>query len=74
MTKPQPGSSEMFAKRMRPGKRKRVQKEFNEFIKDLGYESLLGSTAMKAYLYEFFVGGWGAKTKQMKMSKKLMAK
>ena len=67
---PKPGSKEMFDRRMRPAKKKVVQREFEEFVRDLRYESLLGSPAMKAYLFEFFVGGWGAKTRQIKRKKK----
>lgn len=66
MPKPKPGTREMFDRRMRPSKNKRVRREFQEWIRDMGYESLLGSPAMKAYLFEAFVGGWGAKTRAVK--------
>ena len=55
---------------MRPAKHGVVQKEFDEAVKDMAYESLLGSPAMKQYMFEFFVLGWGAKTRQTKRKKK----
>lgn len=66
MTKPKPGTEEMVERRMRPAKKAVVKKEFEEWISDMTYESLLGSPAMKAYLFEAFVGGWGAKTRIIK--------
>ncbi len=70
MPRPKPASKEMYERRMRPAKRAVVQKEFDEAVKDMAYESLLGSPAMKQYMFEFFVLGWGAKTRQTKRKKK----
>lgn len=64
--KPKPGTKEMVDRRMRPARNKLVQGEFDEWIRDMAYESLLGSPAMKTYLFEAFVGGWGAKTRMVK--------
>lgn len=66
MARPKPGSKEMLDRRMRPAGRKGVQREFDEWIRDMSYEALLGSPAMKAYLFEAFVGGWGSKTRAAK--------
>jgi hypothetical protein len=69
MPKPKPGTKEMFERRMRPGKKKLVKREFKQWITDMGYESALGSPMMKAYLFEAFVGGWGAKVRAIKRKK-----
>jgi hypothetical protein len=66
MPRPKPGTKEMFDRRMRPAKKAVVQKEFEGWISDMAYEALLGSRAMKAYLFEAFVGGWGAKARAVK--------
>jgi len=60
----------MVERRMRPAKRAAVQKEFEEWVRDMAYQSLMGSPAMKAYLFEAFVGGWGAKTRAVKRKAK----
>ena len=70
MPRPKPGTKEMHDRRMRPAKKAVVQKEFEEWAKDMAYEALLGSPAMKAYLFEAFVGGWGAKTRAVKRKEK----
>lgn len=66
MPRPKPGTKEMVDRRMRPAKNVVVQKEFEEWIRDLAYEALLASPSMKAYLFEAFVGGWGAKARAVK--------
>ncbi len=70
MSKAKPASKEMYERRMRPAKHGAVQKEFDEAVKDMAYESLLGSPAMKQYMFEFFVLGWGAKTRRVKRKAK----
>jgi len=70
VTKPKPASKEMVERRMRPAKKKLVKREFEEAVKDMAYESLLGSPAMKQYMFEFFVLGWGAKTRHLKRKAK----
>lgn len=55
---------------MRPAKSQRVSKEFDAWIHDLAYDSLLESPDMKAFLFEAFVGGWGAKTRAIKRREK----
>jgi hypothetical protein len=54
------------SKRLAPGSKDRLRKEFKEFVRDMKYESLMGSKAFRAYAFEFFVGGWGAKTRAVK--------
>lgn len=66
----EPGSKKKYDARMKPGKRQDVQDEFAEWVSDLKYEALLGSPAIKAYLFEAFVGGWGAKTRQVKRKRR----
>lgn len=73
MSKPEPGTRKMFDRRMRSAKNKRVKKEFREWIVDMGYESLLGSPTMKACMFEAFVGGWGAKLREVKRNAKAKA-
>ena len=70
MARPKPGTKEMVERRMRPARNEHVQREFEDWISDMTYESLLGSPAMKAYLFEAFVGGWGAKTRAVKRKEK----
>jgi len=54
------------AKRLRPGLRPEVEAEFLECMGDMGYEAHLASPMMRQMLFELFVGGWGAKTRQLK--------
>ncbi len=70
MPRPKPGTKEMLDRRMRPAGKQAVRREFDEWVRDMAYESLLGSPAMKAYLFEAFVGGWGAKTRAVKKKAK----
>jgi hypothetical protein len=57
------------AKRLRPGLRPEVEVEFLECMGDMGYEAHLASPMMGQMLFELFVGGWGAKTRQLKRRK-----
>lgn len=59
-----PGTRERYEARMKSGSRKDLQLEFEEWIADLRYEAL--TPAFKAYLFEAFVGGWGAKVRRLK--------
>ena len=59
-----------YERRMKPGLREDLQREFPEWVKDMDYESLLASEMLKAWMWEAFVGGWGAKTRAMKRKKK----
>jgi hypothetical protein len=61
-----PEAKKIYDARMKPGKRKMVQREFKEWISDLKYEALFANPAMKAYLFEAFVGGWGSRTRLAK--------
>lgn len=70
MPRPKPGSKEMYDRRMRPAKGAAAKREFDEWIQDMSYEALLGSPAMKSYLFEAFVGGWGSKTRAVKRKAK----
>lgn len=62
------GTKEMYDARMKSGKSEEVQREFEEWVSDMRYEAL--TPAMRAYLWETFVGGWGAKVRQMKRRRK----
>lgn len=66
----EPGTRQMYEARMKPGDREEVQAEFDEWINDLKYEALLASPAMKAYLFEAFVGGWGSRVRYAKQKRK----
>jgi len=67
---PKPGTRAMYEARMKPGSRQDVKDEFEEWVRDMSYEALLGSPATKAYLFEAFVGGWGSKIRQLKRKRK----
>jgi hypothetical protein len=58
-----------MAKRLRPALRPEVEDEFLECIEDLGYKAHLASPMLRQMLFELFVGGWGAKTRQLKRRK-----
>ncbi len=47
-----------------------VEGEFFEFVKDMGYEPHMASAVLRQMLFEAFIGGWGAKTRQIKRRKK----
>jgi len=58
-----------MAKRLRPALRPELEGEFLECIEDLGYGPHLASPMLRQMLFELFVGGWGAKTRQLKKRK-----
>lgn len=51
---------------MKPGRHAVVQAEFEEWMRDMNYEALSQNPATRAYLFEAFVGGWGAKNRLIK--------
>ena len=65
-----PGTREKYEARMKPGRKQEVKDEFEEWVKDMSYEALMGSPATKTYLFEAFVGGWGSKTRQVKRKRR----
>lgn len=58
-----------MAKRLRPGLRPEIEDEFLECVEDLGYKAHLASPMQRQMMFEFFIGGWGAKTRQLKRRK-----
>ena len=58
-----------MARRLKPGLRPELEPEFLECIEDLGYGVHLASPMQRQMLFELFVGGWGAKTRQLKRRK-----
>ena len=60
------GMPESAEKRLKPGAKERLRKEFVEFVRDMNYQSLMASSLFRAFAFEFFVGGWGAKTRAVK--------
>jgi len=55
-----------MARRLKLGTRKKMISEFDEWIKDMGYQPFRASPMVRQLLYEAFVGGWGAKIRQIK--------
>ena len=55
-----------MAKRLKLGLRAEMVPEFEEWIVDMGYSSLVASPMMRQFLFEAFIGGWGAKVRQLK--------
>lgn len=66
----EPGTKEKYEARMKPGRKKGVKDEFEEWVEDMSYGALKGSPSMRAYIFEAFVGGWGAKARQIKRRRK----
>lgn len=64
----EPGTKKMYDARMKSGKNEEVQREFEEWISDMRYKAL--TPAMRAYLWEAFVGGWGARVRKAKRNRK----
>lgn len=58
-----------IARRLRPALRPELEAEFLECIGDMGYEEQLASPMLRQMLFELFVGGWGAKVRQLKRRK-----
>lgn len=59
-----------MAKRLKPALRETMIPEFEEWIEDMGYKSFTASPMLRQLLFEAFVGGWGAKVRQLKRKKK----
>lgn len=55
-----------MARRLRPGLRPVILDEFEEWICDMGYQAHTASPMLRQFLYEAFIGGWGARVRQMK--------
>lgn len=60
------GMSRKSARRLRPALNPSLETEFLECVGDMGYETHLSSPMLRQMLFELFVGGWGAKTRQLK--------
>ena len=58
-----------MAKRLKLGLRPEMVPEFEEWVGDMGYASLVASPMMRQFLFEAFIGGWGAKVRQLKRKK-----
>lgn len=63
-----------MAKRLKLGLREEMPPEFDEWIEDMGYESFKASPMLRQLLFEAFVGGWGAKVRQLKRKKQAAGK
>ena len=59
-----------MAKRLKLGMREEVPPEFDEWVKDMGYHSFSASPMLRQIMFEAFIGGWGAKVRQLKRKKK----
>ena len=59
-----------LAKRLKLGLRPELPPEFEEWVVDMGYEAHVASPMLRQLLFEAFVGGWGAKVRQLKRKKK----
>jgi len=59
-----------MAKRLRPALRPELEEEFLDWVEDLRYKPHLSSPILRQMLFEAFVGGWGAKIRQLKKRKK----
>ena len=57
-----------YEARMKPSARKDLRLEFEEWVADMRYDAL--TPAFRMYLFEAFVGGWGAKVRGIKRQKK----
>lgn len=58
-----------MSKRLRAGLRPEIEAEFLECIDDFGYKEQLASPMLRQILFELFIGGWGAKIRQLKRRK-----
>jgi len=58
------------ARRLKVGRRPELQKEFREWVSDMGYEAQCASPMVRQLLFESFIGGWGAKIRQLKRKEK----
>ena len=59
-----------MARRLRIGMRPEMLPEFQEWAEDMGYTALLVSDHLQQLLFEAFIGGWGAKFRQLKRKQK----
>jgi len=59
-----------ISKRLKLGLRPELPPEFDEWVEDMGYQSFKASPMLRQLLFEAFVGGWGAKVRQLKRKKK----
>lgn len=59
-----------MARRLRPALRPIILKEFEEWVDDMGYQAHMSSPMLRQFLYESFIGGWGARVRQMKRDMK----
>ncbi len=57
-------------KRLKLALRPELPPEFDEWVRDMGYESHVASPMLRQLLFEAFVGGWGAKVRQVKRGRK----
>lgn len=53
-----------MARRLRPGMRSQVAEEFDGWLEDMGYQQHMASPLLRQFMYESFIGGWGAKTRE----------
>lgn len=59
-----------MAQRLRVGLRPEMCPEFDEWVQDMGYRSMTASPMVRQLLFEAFIGGWGAKIRQLKQKKR----
>lgn len=59
-----------MARRLRVGLRPEVCPEFDEWVEDMGYRAMASSPMVRQLMYEAFVGGWGAKIRQLKQKRR----
>lgn len=59
-----------MAKRLKLGLRPEVSPEFEEWLVDMDYGAFVESPMIRQLLFEAFIGGWGAKVRQLKRRKK----
>ncbi len=63
------GMPAKMGRRLKPGLRPEVEDEFLEFMGDMGYEAHMASPILRQMMFESFIGGWGAKVRQLKRRK-----
>lgn len=59
-----------MARRLKLGLRPEVSPEFEEWIADMDYGAFVESPMIRQLLFEAFIGGWGAKVRQLKRKKR----
>lgn len=72
----EPRTRSMADKRLSAYKNRKedIDREFDVFVEQMGYEHFVESGLQRSLLLEFFVGGWGAKSADFRRKKKEKAK